>query len=97
MANLVTILIETRDLNVLAEAETAARRAVALAPRLPRALTMLAQVLLDSAQGRLDEAGELPEATEPGELSRLTGGNRVRPPHEPDGARRPERRRVTRR
>jgi tetratricopeptide (TPR) repeat protein len=57
LINLVSMLIDMRDPRLLAEAETAARRAVTLAPRLPRALAALAAVL--RLQGKLDEAAEL--------------------------------------
>jgi tetratricopeptide (TPR) repeat protein len=94
LLNLVTILIETRELNVLAEAETAARRAVALSPRLPRALTMLARAL--RLQGRLDEAEALearartvgstgkssPSPDEPNGALANAGGAEVQTPHE---------------
>ena len=51
------MLIERGDPLLLAEAETAARSAVTLEPRLPRALTMLTKVL--RLEGRLDEAADL--------------------------------------
>ena len=56
LMNLARMLFESRDPRLLVEAEAVSRRAVALAPQLPLALTTLARAL--RLQGRIDEAGE---------------------------------------